>query len=241
MIEAMQQPLDQDGNSNVPTAHDAVFGEPVPPDPSDADAAHTPSAASEAGPGGPEAPPHRHPAIASGVDVLSRMVLDFDDPVAALEEGIEALAATLAERDQVAAEAAQARRADQLRADAHRADVEGALRHARWHRVGELVDLGYGLDTAIGIMRENEAEIRGRAMAVRRDADEAIYRYALANGYRPQPVPHLPAPSEAGAAPRRAETPQGDFARLAAMSEDEFARATEGDRWHRLHGRREAS
>lgn len=161
--------------------------------------------------------------LAASAEALARVALAQDDPVAALDEGMDALAEVLADRDLARRQDETARRLEAGRD----ADFHQAYRHARWHRVGELIDLGYNLDQAVAIADANEAEIRARAAATGGAADEIIYRYAVMHGYRPQrpPVP-----------PRTQPTPQPSaLERLAAMSDEEFAQATRGERWQRLH------
>ncbi len=179
--------------------------------------------------------------IAAAVGVLTQIALQLEDPVSALDEGAEALAEMLAARDAEIERRHQAA-AGAARVNARRAEFEGAYRHARLHRVGELVDLGYQLDQAVAITNANEADIRSRALAAGRDPSGVIYRYALLHGYKPRsarghdchPASRETSvtakPRSAGGADRRIP----ELEALAAMSDEEFGRATRGDRWQRL-------
>jgi hypothetical protein len=109
-----------------------------------------------------------HEEIAGAIETLVRMALEMADPVAALEEGAESLAEALAERDAAGHVRLQAAREQQL-------DVQAAYHHARFHRVSELIDLGYGVDDAIAITNANEAEIHARALETGRNPMEPIY------------------------------------------------------------------
>jgi hypothetical protein len=175
--------------------------------------------------GGPDA------EMAGAIETLVRVALEMDDPVAALEEGMESLAEALAARDLAQQEWQQA--AEELWVDR-----QAAYRHARFHRVNELIDVGYGLDQAVAVTNANEAEIRERAAAAGSDPMEAIYRYAVLNGYQG----YRSMPSMAGLRSRStAEEPDaaGDdpshhLAALAGLSDEAFAEATKGDRWQKL-------
>ncbi len=167
----------------------------------------------------------------AAVDILARVVLEADDPVEALDQGAEALAEALAARDMAAKEQ---RRAAQER----RIHEQGAYRHARFHRVTELIDLGYSLDQAVAITNANEAEIRTRAAAAGHDPMELIYQHATRNGYQGirAPLPELPEGRRAGAAAtqdhRGSQAPTLEV--LAAMSDEDFAETTKGARWEKL-------
>ena len=115
-------------------------------------------------------------SIADAIGVLVDIALEMDDPVAALEEGIDTLADALAARD-------AAMQAQQQAITAQYLDHQAAYQYARFHRVGELVDLGYGLDEAVAITNTDEARIQARAKANGRHPMESIYRYAMLNGY----------------------------------------------------------
>jgi hypothetical protein len=167
--------------------------------------------------------------IAGAIETLVRVALDMDDPVAALEEGAESLAEALAERD-VAAEA-------QLEAARERqGDEQAAYRHARFHRVSELIDIGYSVDDAIRITNANEAEIRARALTMGRNPMEPIYEYAVRNGYRGthSPMERRPADRRRAATLVRENGRSSPLAALAELSDEAFAEATRGDRWHTL-------
>jgi hypothetical protein len=162
--------------------------------------------------------------IVGAIETLVRVALEMDDPVAALEEGAESLAEALAERDAMAQARLAAAREQHI-------DEQTAYRYARLHRVSELIDVGYGVDAAISITNANEAEIRARALAMGRSPMEAIYQYAVRNGYR-----GIHPSLEGSPAPRRADRTdrQSPVAALAQLSEEAFAEATKGDRWQRL-------
>lgn len=186
----------------------------------------------------------RHRAeIAASVSVLAQVALQQEDPVAALEEGMEALAEALAERDLAVQEQELAEQAALELKEVRQADFRGAYRHARLHRVGELVDLGYSLDHAVAITDANEADIRARASAAGGSLEEVIYRYALMHGYRPQGrEPRARSRPDGAGDPhharqgRRVSQPS-PWEQLATMNDEEFAKATDGERWHRLHRR----
>lgn len=167
--------------------------------------------------------------VEGAIETLVGVALQADDPVTALEEGADSLAEALAARDVAADEAFQ-------RARERHVDEQAAYRHARFHRVSELIDLGYSLDQALGITNANEAEIRAKAVAAGRDPMQPIYEYAVRNGYRP-------APPERVVKVRSSQGRHGTSMRgrdqsvaeaLAQMSDEAFAEATEGDRWQRL-------
>ena len=166
--------------------------------------------------------------MAGAIETLVRVALEMDDPVAALEEGADSLAEALAERDAMIQARLAAAREQHI-------DEQAAYRHARLHRVSELIDVGYGVDAAISITNANEAEVRARSLAMGRNPMEAIYQYAVRNGYRGR-RPYLDEPSagrQHSPAPPRAER-QSPMAALAQLSEEAFAEATKGDRWQRL-------
>jgi hypothetical protein len=170
--------------------------------------------------------------IESAIGALVSVALAMDDPVAALEEGTESLAEALAARD--------LERSDKLRA-AHQQqlDLQSAYQYARFHRVGELIDLGYGLDQAIAITKANAADIQARAVAAGRDPMEPIYRYALLNGYQGIRLPEQATiargdgPSATPTGERRGRAPTV-MESLAGLDDEAFAEATRGDRWERL-------
>ena len=182
-----------------------------------------------------------HDVIAA-VDLLAQVALQFDDPVSALDEGVEALAEALAERDAVIERQQHATAAVQVEQGRRHAEFERAYRHARLHRVGELVDLGYQLDQAVAITNANESDVHNRALAADRNPAEVIYRYALMNGYRPQALYGRPKePGQKERAPARfgqlTDPPDRGALKLAALTElsdDAFSRATRGDRWQAL-------
>src|SRR5688572_5485739 len=169
--------------------------------------------------------------IASAIETLVRVALEMDDPVAALEEGAESLAEALAERDV----AVQARLEE---ARERQVDEQAAYRHARFHRVSELIDIGYGVDDAISITNANEAEIRARALAMGRNPMEPIYQYAVHNGYRGTRLPMAGSPVSRGspATPMREDRidRSSSASALAQMNDEAFAEATKGDRWQKL-------
>ena len=113
------------------------------------------------------------------------------------------------------------------------ADEQAAYRHARFHRVSELIDLGYGLDQAVAIANANEAEVRARAAATGRNPIEPIYQYAVLNGYRPLRSDR-PSPHGGGPAPQRAGGEGSILKALSDLGEAAFAEATKGDRWEAL-------
>lgn len=166
--------------------------------------------------------------IAGALETLVRVALEMTDPVAALEEGAESLAEALAARD-------LAEQARQRAAEEQRTDQQAAYQHARFHRVSELVDVGYSLDQAVAITNTNEAEIRARAAATGSDPMEAIYGYAVLNGYR-GPRPDAMPWDEQGFTERDAKGggPIQALADLVQLSDDAFAEATRDDRWRVL-------
>jgi len=171
----------------------------------------------------------------SAIGTLVGVALEMDDPVAALEEGAETLAEALAAREAATQERLQAARERQI-------DEQAAYRHARLHRVSELIDVGHSLDQAVAITNANEADIRARAAAAGRNPMEPIYEYAVLNGYRSAPRPSS-GPSR-GHGPARAMPPRrpagqnpSALTALADMSDDDFAEATKGNRWQELMGR----
>ena len=169
--------------------------------------------------------------IAGAIETLVRVALDMDDPVTALDEGMESLAEALAARD--AAERERQQAAAELWVDR-----QAAYRHARFHRVSELIDAGYGLDQAVAITNANDAEIRARAAEAGSDPMETIYRYAVLNGYSGH---HATPPIAEPQSRSRAVNPSGasadpthHLAALARLSDEAFAEATKGDRWQKL-------
>lgn len=174
----------------------------------------------------------------SAVGKLAQIALQMDDPVQALEEGAEALAEALVAREMAERQQQQLDQALHRQHEAQLAEFQQAYRHARLHRVSELVDVGYGLDQAVALTNANEAEIRQRAVMAGRDPNAVIYEYAVRHGYRPRPARddgrfkrdrHPSARSAAG-------QPVTVLERLAALNDEEFAQATQGDRWERLLG-----
>lgn len=169
--------------------------------------------------------------MAGAIETLVRVALEMDDPVAALEEGMESLAEALAARDRAEHERQQA--AEELWVD-----QQAAYRHARFHRVGELIDVGYGLDQAVAITDANEAEIRARAAAAGSDPMETIYRYAVLNGYQglrsTPPIGSAQSRSTAEDLVADSDDPTHHLAALAGLSDEAFTEATKGDRWQKL-------
>jgi hypothetical protein len=168
--------------------------------------------------------------VAGAIETLVRVALEMDDPVTALEEGVESLAEALAARDVAEQEWRQA-------AEEHWVDQQAAYRHARFHRVNELIDAGYGLDQAVAITNANEMEIRARAAEAGSDPMEAIYRYAVLNGYQGdlmQPVDVSEQRSTAKEPGIGSDDAAQRLAALAALSDEAFAEATKGERWQRL-------
>ena len=168
--------------------------------------------------------------IAGAIETLVRVALDMDDPVTALDEGMESLAEALAARDAAERERQQAAKELWI-------DRQAAYRHARFHRVSELIDAGYGLDQAVAITNANDAEIRARAAEAGSDPMEAVYRYAVLNGY----PGHHGMPPTAGPQPRlravsgaASDDPAHHLAALALLSDEAFGEATKGDRWEKL-------
>ena len=167
--------------------------------------------------------------IETAIETLVNVALDADDPVAALEEGADALAEALAARDAAAEERL-------LLASEQQAELQGAYQHARLHRVIELMDVGYDLDQAVAITNTNEAQIRARAVAAGRDPMELIYQYAVLNGYRGElgrPTPEAP-DRPMPAAPRSTGQESSTMEALARLSDEAFAEATSGDFWERM-------
>lgn len=171
--------------------------------------------------------------VAAAVETLAHFALETDDPVAALDQGADALAEALAARDVAMQERVNA-------SHERRIDEQAAYRHARLHRVTELIDLGYSLDQGVAIANANEAEIRGRALAAGRDPMERIYKYALLNGHRGARPGLAPLSARGGQAIRSATSRRDGepsvLEALAAMSDDAFAETTKGDRWRELLG-----
>ncbi|NJO32662.1 MAG: hypothetical protein HC869_05515 [Rhodospirillales bacterium] len=169
--------------------------------------------------------------MAGTIETLVHVALEMDDPVAALDEGMESLAEALAARDLAEHEQQQA-------AEEVWVDQQAAYRHARFHRVGELIDAGYGLDLAVAITNENEAEIRARAAETGSDPMEAIHRYAVLNGYQGYSAMRsraaLQSRSTAKHADAASDDPTHHLAALAGLSDEAFAEATKGDRWQKL-------
>jgi hypothetical protein len=165
--------------------------------------------------------------IAGAIETLVRVALEMDDPVAALEEGAESLAEALTARD-------LARQEGQRVAEEQWVDQQAAYQHARFHRVSELVDAGYSLDQAVAITNTNEAEIRARAAAAGSDPMEAIYRYALLNGYQGRrPAPNAMTQNEHGLTEHdgRSGDPVQELADLVQLNDEAFAEATKDGRW----------
>ena len=98
--------------------------------------------------------------IGSAIQTLVNVALEMKDPVSALEEGAESLAEALADRD------AAIRDWHQM-AEERLLDEQAAYRHARFHRVSELMDVGYTLDQAAAMTDADEAEVRARAVEIR--------------------------------------------------------------------------
>lgn len=180
------------------------------------------------------------PMLETAVERLTQVALQMEDPVQALEDGIDALAEALALREMDIRQEAEAVQAQQRRRQEADVELANAYRHARLHRVGELVDVGYSLDQAVAITNANEAEIRHRALSVGRDPDQVIHEYAVRHGYRRAPTRGA-RPEQRSAnttSSRAAMQPASMLERLAALPDEEFAQATRGDRWERLfrHG-----
>lgn len=169
--------------------------------------------------------------VAGAIETLVRVALEMDDPVAALEEGAESLAEALAARDAAEQEWLQAAEEMQL-------DQQAAYRHARFHRVSELIDVGYSLDQAVAITDADEADIRARATAAGRNPMEPIYQYAILNGYQGmRSAQASPIVEHERPLPRRSHDAGGSSPSmeiLAQLSEKAFAEATRGDRWQAL-------
>lgn len=142
-----------------------------------------------------------------------------------------------------------------------RPDFMAAYQHARQARVSELVALGYMPDEALGITFDNELEIIQNAYRDGRNPADVIYEYARRRGYgggspgarsdstRRGVVGQRVLPTEAEkvalaargqAASKSLSTAGGGstgtltLEALAGMSDEEFAEATKGDRWHKL-------
>jgi hypothetical protein len=164
--------------------------------------------------------------IAGAIETLVRVALEMDDPVAALEEGAESLAEALTARDVAEEERRQA-------AGERWADQQSAYQHARFHRVSELVDVGYSLDQAVAITNANEMEIRARAAAEGADPMDAIYRYAVLNGYQGRSAPSQRRSAPVGYGGKSGD-PISELADLAELNDEAFAEATRGDRWRML-------
>ncbi|HWA49758.1 MAG TPA: hypothetical protein VG742_15910 [Dongiaceae bacterium] len=171
------------------------------------------------------------PELASAVNALAQVALQMDDPVQALEDGVDALAEALVARQLAAQQESEREQLLHRRQEAGLADLREAYRHARLHRVGDLVDVGYSLDQATAITDANEAEIRRRSQAAGRDPNAVIYEYAIRHGYRPR-LTQGSVRRPAAVSARRSVTTA--LERLASLSDDEFAEATRGDRWERL-------
>lgn len=142
-----------------------------------------------------------------------------------------------------------------------RPDFLDAYQHAREARVSELVALGYAPQEALSITFDNELEIIQNAYTTGRNPAHVIYDYARQRGYRGGESAAVPVGRDAAAASRGnamseaekvAMAARGQAASkslsaaaggstgtltleaLAGMSDEEFAEATRGDRWHRL-------
>lgn len=143
-------------------------------------------------------------------------------------------------------------------------DFLDAYQHARQARIGELSALGYGPEEAAAITFDNELEVIRNAYATGRNPAQVIYDYAVQRGYAnggassmPGNAPPfggevLPAPGGMSAAEKVALAARGQagakslssagggalgpltLEALASLTDDEFAEATKGDRWHRL-------
>jgi hypothetical protein len=181
------------------------------------------------------APLTTEPELASAVNMLAQVALQMDDPVQALEDGVDALAEALVARQIAAQQQADQQRSADRQREADMAEWQDAYHHARLHRVGELIDVGYSLDQAIGITHANEAEIRQRAVSAGRDPNAVIYEYAVRHGYRPysgrEQVTTTRGPRRPAEMPPRTPTA---MEQLANLSDEAFAEATRGDRWQRL-------
>lgn len=165
------------------------------------------------------------------LNALITLAQEADDPVAALEDGIDSLADALVAENHATQAHAQAERERHV-------EQESAYRYARLHRIGELTELGYGLDQAVAIADSDEAEVWGRAAAAGRDPLELIYSYAVLNGYQAEP-PAAPRPAGRGTAAdnegrRHMDGAPSSLAALARLSDEAFAEATAGERWERL-------
>jgi hypothetical protein len=167
--------------------------------------------------------------ISANIEILARVALEQDDPVSALEEGATALAEMLALRD-------REREGTRQLTQARDADLRDAYAHARLHRVGELVDMGYSLDQAIPIANTDEREIRMRAAQAGLDGAEIIYRYAILHGYQPQTASQSRMRGTAGRIDRLTLQRRTQLEALATMGDEEFAAATRGARWQELLG-----
>lgn len=181
------------------------------------------------------APLVTEPELASAVNALAQVALQMDDPVQALEDGVEALAEALVERQIAAQQREDQQRSLEQQRETNLAELQDAYRHARLHRVGELVDVGYSLDQAIAITNANAAEIHQRSQAAGRDPNAVIYEYAVRHGYQPRSMREkVSSPQERRRtlpAPTRSQTV---LEKLAGLSDEAFAQATQGDRWERL-------
>ncbi len=175
------------------------------------------------------------PELASAVNMLAQVAMQMDDPVQALEDGVDALAEALVERQFAAQQQEHDGEAMRRREEAGLAELQNAYRHARLHRIGELIDVGYDLDRAIAITNANEAEMHQRSLAAGRDPRAVIYEYAVRHGYRPTQA-RSARRTEGKANPRPAMNHRQPttMERLAGLSDEEFAQATAGDRWERL-------
>lgn len=140
-------------------------------------------------------------------------------------------------------------------------DFMDAYQHARQARIGELAALGYGVDEAVAITFDNEAEVIRNAYATGRNPAQVIYDYALSRGYPGSGDARGASPH--GGAVRQVEGAMSDAEKvalaargqagakslsstgggalgaltletLASLSDDEFAEATKGERWQRL-------
>lgn len=244
MLQDAEITAESTGDGPLPSAA-APKGEELLPEPAGATASAGRSTGDHAADArelaAADAPRAMDGEIAASVDILAEVALQQSDPVAALEEGLEALAEALAERDIQMQQRQLAGAAARERVEAQRENFTQAYRHARLHRVGELVDLGYSLDHAVAITNANEAEIRARAAAAGSDPDDVIYRYAMMHGYQPparQPAPsrHLSARDRHDGDGATGPAESAPLARLAALGDEAFAEATAGSRWLRIHG-----
>lgn len=141
-----------------------------------------------------------------------------------------------------------------------RPDFQAAYAHARASRIGELMDLGYAREEALGITFDNEREVIASALASGSNPAQVIYEYALRRGYRSGPEAEAPGrgPSPAAAPAGLSEAEKVALAArgqagakslssaggappsnlsieaLASLGDEEFAEATKGEKWRKL-------